>query len=106
MARLPYQTKLLAQEIGGGIVETGCFPSYRDMQSAEYGDKLKDALSAAVDGPTRAKFARLLEWLTVGGGIPGCLHGGGSPDGAVQVVRRLEPWDEFAVFAAEIAETV
>ena len=31
-------------------------------------------------------IARLIEWLTLGAGIPGCMHGGGSPDGAKMVV--------------------
>lgn len=100
---LPYETKRLAQEIGGGIVETGCFPSWKDLTSPDYGQKLLDALSAAGDGETRARLARLLEWLTVGGGIPGCLHGGGSPDGARLVIRAREPWNDFAAQARRIA---
>lgn len=100
---LPYETKRLAQEIGGGIVETGCFPSWKDLTAPEYGRQLLDALSAASDGETRARLARLLEWLTVGGGIPGCLHGGGSPDGARLVVRAREPWQDFAAQARRIA---
>jgi 4-hydroxybutyryl-CoA dehydratase/vinylacetyl-CoA-Delta-isomerase len=103
VATLPYETKRLAQEIGGGIVETGCFPSFADLTSPEYGQKLLDALSAASDGESRARLARLLEWLTVGGGIPGCLHGGGSPDGARLVIRTLEPWSEYAGHARRIA---
>jgi len=31
VATLPYETKRLCQEIGGGIVETGCFPSAKDF---------------------------------------------------------------------------
>lgn len=100
---LPYETKRLAQEIGGGIVETGCFPSWLDLTSPGYGKELLDALSAASDGESRARLARLLEWLTVGGGIPGCLHGGGSPDGARLVIRGLEPWNEYAGHARRIA---
>lgn len=100
---LPYETKRIAQEIGGGIVETGCFPSFLDLNSPEYGKELLDALSAATDGESRARLARLLEWLTVGGGIPGCLHGGGSPDGARLVIKSLEPWQKFAGYARRIA---
>lgn len=100
---LPYDTKRIAQELGGGIVETGCFPSYKDLTSPLYGTKLLDSLAAASDGETRARLARLLEWLTVGGGIPGCLNGGGAPDGARIMVRALEPWKEFAAQARTIA---
>lgn len=103
VATLPYETKLLAQEISGGIAETGCFPSFKDFQSPEYGSKLVRALAAGTDGETRARTARLVEWLTVGGGIPGCMHGGGSPEGAKLVVRKTEPWDEFAKHAERIA---
>lgn len=103
VATLPYETKRLAQEIGGGITETGCFPSWQDLTSPLYGDKLLTALAAVADGETRARLARLVEWLTVGGGIPGCLNGGGSPDGARLVVRALEPWKKFATNARRIA---
>ncbi len=103
VATLPYENKRIAQEIGGGIVETGCFPSYKDLTSPLYGKALLDSLAAASDGETRARLARLLEWLTVGGGIPGCLNGGGSPDGARVVVRVLEPWKKFAEKARQIA---
>lgn len=104
VATVPYDTKRIAQELGGGIVETGCFPSYKDLTSPIYGEKLLDSLAAAADGETRARLARLLEWLTVGGGIPGCLNGGGAPDGARIMVRALEPWKEFAGQARAIAD--
>ena len=103
VAQLPYQTKLIAQDIGGGIAETGCLPSYRDLTSERYGDELVSALDAGADGETRARLARLVEWLTIGGGVPGCMHGGGSPDGARLVVRALEPWEDFARDAQRIA---
>lgn len=103
VATIPYDTKRIAQELGGGIVETGCFPSYKDLTSPLYGTELLAALAAASDGETRARLARLQEWLTVGGGIPGCLNGGGAPDGARIMVRALEPWQEFAAQARTIA---
>ncbi len=103
VARLPYETKVLTQDIAGGIGETGCFPSYQDIQSPEYGQEILAALDAGADGETRARAARLVEWLTVGGGIPGCMHGGGSPDGARLVVRAAPPWEEYAAEARRIA---
>ncbi|HEC82010.1 MAG TPA: 4-hydroxyphenylacetate 3-hydroxylase, partial [Thermoplasmatales archaeon] len=42
---------------------------------------------ANCSGETRAKIARFIEWLTLGAGVPGCMHGGGSPDGAKLVIR-------------------
>lgn len=103
VAKLPYETKVITQDISGGIAETGCFPSYKDLQSPIYGAELEKALAAGADGETRARAARLVEWLTVGGGIPGCMHGGGSPDGARMVVRAMEPWEKFAAHARRIA---
>jgi 4-hydroxybutyryl-CoA dehydratase/vinylacetyl-CoA-Delta-isomerase len=85
------------------VAETGCFPSYKDCQSPVYGAEILKALAAGADGETRAKAAWLVEWLTVGGGIPGCMHGGGSPDGARMVVRAMEPWEKFAKEAKRIA---
>ena len=93
VARLPYETKVLAQDISGGIAETGCLPSFRNMRSPEYGDRLLAAAAGAADGETRARLARLVEWLTVGGGVPGCMHGGGSPDGARLAIRGLVDWE-------------
>ncbi|MEA3558076.1 MAG: 4-hydroxyphenylacetate 3-hydroxylase N-terminal domain-containing protein [Candidatus Thermoplasmatota archaeon] len=87
VATLPYDTKRIAQDIGGGIVETGCLPSYKDIQDPKYGDLLKKYLAANTDGETRARIARLVEWLTIGAGVPGCMHGGGSPDGAKMMIN-------------------
>ena len=103
VAKLPYETKVITQDISGGIGETGCFPSYKDFQSPEYGKDLLAALTAGADGEMRARAARLVEWLTVGGGIPGCMHGGGSPDGARLVVRAMTKWEDYAAEAKRIA---
>lgn len=103
VASLPYETKVLTQDISGGIVETGCFPSYVDFQSPLYGKKLLDAMEAGCSGEGRARAARLAEWLTVGGGIPGCMHGGGSPDGAKMAVRAFTNWEKYAAEAKRIA---
>lgn len=105
VASLPYQTKLLCQEIGGGIVETGCFPSYRDFTDPKLGPMIQKYVKAGVNvsADTRARAARLSEWLTVGGGIQGCMHGGGSPDGARMVVHANTPYEEFVAYAKDIA---
>ena len=103
VATLPYEVKRLTQEIGGGIVETGCMPSVRDLENPEYGPMLHQALKAgACSGEARFKAARLAEWLTVGGGIPGCMHGGGSPDGAKLVVRFTTPMEKYAQYARKV----
>jgi 4-hydroxybutyryl-CoA dehydratase/vinylacetyl-CoA-Delta-isomerase len=76
VATLPYEVKRQAQDISGGIVETGCMPSHKDFS--------------------------LTEWLTIGGGVPGCMHGGGSPDGAKLVVRFKTPLEEYVAYAQKI----
>jgi len=105
VATLPYETKRVCQDIGGGIVETGCFPSYKDFQNPEYGSIIAKVVQASdkYTAESRARAARLSEWLTLGAGVPGCMHGGGSPDGAKLVVRALTPVDQFAEFARKIA---
>jgi len=103
VATLPYEVKRLTQEIGGGIVETGCMPSYKDISDPEYGHLLQKYLKAgAPSAELRFKAARLAEWLTVGAGIPGCMHGGGSPDGAKLVVRFTTPVEEYVNYAKRI----
>lgn len=105
VATLPYETKRICQDIGGGIVETGCFPSYEDFTNPTYGHLVQRAVKAGgnFSAETRARAARLTEWLTLGAGVPGCMHGGGSPDGAKLVVRFNTPVDEYAEYARNIA---
>jgi 4-hydroxybutyryl-CoA dehydratase/vinylacetyl-CoA-Delta-isomerase len=105
VATLPYQTKRICQDIGGGMVETGCFPSSKDFNDQKIGSMVQSALKASgkFSAESRARAARLSEWLTLGAGVPGCMHGGGSPDGAKLVVRSLTPVDQFADYARKIA---
>ncbi|MFQ6107841.1 MAG: 4-hydroxyphenylacetate 3-hydroxylase N-terminal domain-containing protein [Thermoplasmata archaeon] len=103
IATLPYETKRLAQEIGGGIAETGCIPSYRDFTNPDYGDMVKKYLKAAAPAEARVRVARLIEWLTLGAGIPGCMHGGGSPDGAKLVIQRTAEFTRCVELARELA---
>jgi 4-hydroxybutyryl-CoA dehydratase/vinylacetyl-CoA-Delta-isomerase len=89
VGNLPYETKRLAQDISGGIGETGCIPSYEDFneQQRGYGKLLQKYLKAYSDAEPRVRAARLIEWLTLGAGVPGCMHGGGSPEGAKLMIR-------------------
>jgi 4-hydroxybutyryl-CoA dehydratase/vinylacetyl-CoA-Delta-isomerase len=109
VATLPYETSRLAQEIAGGIGETGCMPSYKDFTSSKYGKLIQKYMRAKTSAETRARAARLVEWTTIGAGVPGCMHGGGSPDGAKLVIRaaaRLEDKVEIARKLAGITEEV
>ena len=105
VATLPYQTKRLCQDICGGIAETGCFPSYKDYSNPSYGRLIRKYLKAGqkVSAEARARAARLVEWLTLGAGVPGTMHGGGSPDGAKLVVRMETAFEEYAGYAARVA---
>jgi len=103
VATLPYETKRLAQDIAGGIAETGCMPSCEDLHSPEYGELLQKYLQGRCDGETRARIARLIEWLTIGAGVPGCMHGGGSPDGAKLVISGLADIEGNIKLARKVA---
>jgi 4-hydroxybutyryl-CoA dehydratase/vinylacetyl-CoA-Delta-isomerase len=103
VATLPYQTSVLAQDIAGGIAETGCMPSYKDFQSKKYGHLIKKYMTAKHSADSRARAARLVEWCTVGSGVPGCMHGGGSPDGAKLVIRATSKLEEKVEIARRLA---
>ncbi len=102
VATLPYETKRLLQDIAGGIGETGCMPSYKDMLDSRYGHLIRKYLKAHSPAETRMRIARLIEWLTIGAGVPGCMHGGGSPDGAKMVIWAKSEFDEFIKLAKEL----
>ena len=103
VATLPYATSVLAQDIGGGIGETGCMPSYTDFESEKYGHLIKKYMKAKFSAESRARAARLIEWTTMGAGVPGCMHGGGSPDGAKLVIRSAAKLDQKAEIARKLA---
>jgi 4-hydroxybutyryl-CoA dehydratase/vinylacetyl-CoA-Delta-isomerase len=102
VATLPYQTSVLAQDIAGGIAETGCMPSSKDFESARYGHLIKKYMTAVHSPEARARAARLVEWTTIGGGVPGCMHGGGSPDGAKLMIRAFAGLDEKVEIARRL----
>jgi 4-hydroxybutyryl-CoA dehydratase/vinylacetyl-CoA-Delta-isomerase len=80
-------------------------PSYKDMMAPEYGKKILESLSAGTAKPEdRVKLARLVEWLTIGGGVPGCMHGGGSPDTAKMVIKMTTPWEKCVDYACNLAK--
>lgn len=103
VSRIPTDTKYRCVEIGGGITETGCMPSYRDIEDPKYGKQLQAALAGGGgDGVSRAKMARLVEWLVAGSGLSGCQHGGGSADGGKLAIRAMTKWEDFAADARRI----
>jgi len=104
VATLPYDTKRLTQDIAGGIAETGCLPSCQDINDPKYGKLLKKYLKANCSGETRAKIARIIEWLTIGAGVPGCMHGGGSPDGAKLIINAKSDISHYIELAKRLAD--
>jgi len=104
VATLPYDTKPITQDIAGGIAETGCLPSCQDINNPNYGKLLKKYLKANCSGETRAKIARLIEWLTIGAGVPGCMHGGGSPDGAKMMINAKSDINHYIELAKRLAD--
>lgn len=103
VATLPYETSRIAQDIAGGIAETGCMPSYKDFKSTKYGHLIEKYMAARSSAESRMKAARLVEWATIGAGVPGCMHGGGSPDGAKLMIRSLGKVDEKVELARKLA---
>ena len=104
VATLPYDTKRIVQDIAGGIGETGCLPSYKDLNDPKYGELLKKYLKANCTGESRAKISRLIEWLTIGSGVPGCMHGGGSPDGAKLVINLQTDMNKYMDLAKRLID--
>ena len=103
VATLPYETSVIAQDIAGGIAETGCMPSYKDFNSKKYGHLIKKYMKVKHSGESRARAARLVEWVTIGGGVPGCMHGGGSPDGAKLMIRATGELEKKVAIAKRLA---
>ncbi|MBD3401589.1 4-hydroxyphenylacetate 3-hydroxylase [candidate division GN15 bacterium] len=103
VATLPYHTSVLAQDIAGGIAETGCMPSYKDFQSKKYGHLIQKYMKAKHSAEARTRAARLVEWCTIGGGVPGCMHGGGSPDGAKLMIRAMGDIEKKVEIARKLA---
>jgi 4-hydroxybutyryl-CoA dehydratase/vinylacetyl-CoA-Delta-isomerase len=103
VATLPYETSRLAQEIAGGIGETGCMPSFKDFNSEKYGKLIRKYMKAAAPAEARTRAARLVEWTTLGAGVPGCMHGGGSPDGAKLFIRATANLEEKVAIAKRLA---
>jgi len=103
VATLPYETSRIAQDIAGGIGETGCIPSAVDFNDPKYGHLVQKYLKAALPAETRVKAARMVEWSTIGAGVPGCMHGGGSADGAKMFVRLFYDFEKSIGYAKRLA---
>jgi 4-hydroxybutyryl-CoA dehydratase/vinylacetyl-CoA-Delta-isomerase len=104
VATLPYETSRIAQDIAGGIGETGCMPSAVDFDDPNYGHLIRKYLKAAKSAESRVKAGRMVEWSTIGAGVPGCMHGGGSPDGAKMFVRMFYDTEKSVEMVKRLAK--
>jgi len=55
VATLPYETKVLCEDIAGGIGETGCMPSWKDFQNEEYGKLLEKISYSCIPRRNKSK---------------------------------------------------
>lgn len=103
VARLPYRTSMTCQEICGGIGETGCMPSYADYIDEKVGPLVQKYLKAGSSAEARMRAARLAEFTTTGCGVPGCMHGGGSPEAAKLALRGLVDFNSYLELGKRLA---
>jgi len=68
-----------------------------------YGKLVEKYLTTTSLGEARARVAWLIQWLCAGGGISGCMHGGGSPDVAKLMVCVAAKWNEYIGYACRLA---
>jgi len=110
VSTLPYEQSVICQEIAGGVGEVGCVPSYQDFIHPELGKFVKKYCKAKASAEARLRIARLIEFTTMGIGVPGCMHGGGSPEAAKLVIRRALDFDgfylELAKRLADVSEDI
>jgi 4-hydroxybutyryl-CoA dehydratase/vinylacetyl-CoA-Delta-isomerase len=78
-------------------------PSSKDFFDPKYGHLVQKYLKACSSAESRVKAARLVEWATIGAGVPGCMHGGGSPDGAKLVIRANADLEKKVQIAKRLA---
>jgi 4-hydroxybutyryl-CoA dehydratase/vinylacetyl-CoA-Delta-isomerase len=93
VTRMPYEIARLAEDLAGGLLVT--MPSERDLRNEETGPLLDKYLRGAISASTldRMRILRLIENLTIGAGAVAyrteSLHGAGSPEAQVVMIRRL-----------------
>ena len=103
ITRLPFEWSRLAQDLAGGLVTTA--PSEKDLRSPEVGRLVEKYLARREGVPAEhlLRLFRLVENLAVGGGLPECMHGAGSPQAQKIVIRRRGGVEEKKRLARIIA---
>jgi len=93
VTRMPYEIARLAEDLAGGLLVT--LPSEQDLRNEETGPLLDKYLRGieSVGTLDRLRILRLIENLTIGAGAVAyrteSMHGAGSPETQVVMIRRL-----------------
>jgi 4-hydroxybutyryl-CoA dehydratase/vinylacetyl-CoA-Delta-isomerase len=93
VTRLPYEIARLAEDLAGGLMVT--MPSEKDLNHPKIGPLVDKYLRGVAEIPTadRMRVLRLIENLTLGTAAVSyrteSMHGAGSPEAQVIMIRRL-----------------
>jgi 4-hydroxybutyryl-CoA dehydratase / vinylacetyl-CoA-Delta-isomerase len=107
VTRMPYEIARLAEDLAGGLMVT--LPSERDLRNEETGPLLDKYLRGIESASTldRLRILRLIENLTIGAGAVAyrteSLHGAGSPETQVVMIRRLCDLERKKALARRLA---
>jgi 4-hydroxybutyryl-CoA dehydratase/vinylacetyl-CoA-Delta-isomerase len=107
VTRLPYEIARLAEDLAGGLMVT--MPSEKDLNHPEIGPLVEKYLRGVAEIPTadRMRVLRLLENLTLGTSAVSyrteSMHGAGSPEAQVIMIRRLSDLEAKKALAKRLA---
>ena len=107
VTRFPYEIGRLAEDLAGGLMVT--MPSEKDLNHPEIGPLVEKYLRGVAEIPTidRMRILRLLENLTLGTAAVSyrteSMHGAGSPEAQVIMIRRLSDIEAKKTLAKRLA---
>jgi 4-hydroxybutyryl-CoA dehydratase/vinylacetyl-CoA-Delta-isomerase len=107
VTRFPYEIGRLAEDIAGGLLVT--MPSENDLTHPKIGPMVDKYLRGAAEVPTadRMRILRLIENITLGTGAVSyrteSMHGAGSPESQVIMIRRLSDLENKKTLAKRLA---
>jgi 4-hydroxybutyryl-CoA dehydratase/vinylacetyl-CoA-Delta-isomerase len=107
VTRFPYEIARLAEDLAGGLLAT--MPSEKGLNHLEISPLVDKYLRgvAEISTPDRMRILRLIEGLTLGGAAVSyrteSMHGAGSPEAQVIMIRRLSDLDAKKALAKRLA---
>jgi len=107
VTRFPYEIARLAEDLAGGLLAT--MPSEKGLNHLEISPLVDKYLRGVAEIPTpdRMRILRLIEGLTLGGAAVSyrteSMHGAGSPEAQVIMIRRLSDLDAKKALAKRLA---